>query len=58
MSKLDDIQGERLSRYDTLRDTIPDSAIGVFPTHNLPTAILDVFKRHGHNEIDTARVYG
>jgi aryl-alcohol dehydrogenase-like predicted oxidoreductase len=28
--------------------------------HNLPaaSAILDCFQSHGHNEIDTARVYG
>ena len=32
-----------MTRVHTLEDT---------------TAILDVFQRHGHNEIDTARVYG
>jgi len=27
-------------------------------TDTLPLAILDVFKKHGHTELDTARVYG
>jgi aflatoxin B1 aldehyde reductase len=43
ISVLTRLPGVEMTRVHTLEDT---------------TAILDAFQRHGHNEVDTARVYG
>jgi aryl-alcohol dehydrogenase-like predicted oxidoreductase len=37
------LSGVEMTRVHTLEDT---------------TAILDTFQKHGHNEVDSARVYG